>query len=158
MNTFHWHPLILVRELLKLKGRKLIHSATNHEKIPEAKVYPLQYVVKISAPVLVIKMECSNCAAGLPSADTAVQLSGQVMQSMLPSVRIGSAEQQIQTFKRRFMDQLTSFTSVEKKPHTSLARQHSFLRQLVQLRKIQNKQGTRRDLPQECKPIFENLK
>ncbi|KAB1221123.1 Sodium/hydrogen exchanger 7 [Morella rubra] len=66
-------------------GRKLIHSATNHEKIPEAKVYPLQYVVKISAPVLVIKMECSNCAAGLPSADTAVQLSGQVMQSMLPS-------------------------------------------------------------------------
>ena len=36
-------------------------------------------------------MVCSNCAAGLPSAVTAVQLSGHVMESMLPIVRIGSA-------------------------------------------------------------------
>lgn len=52
---------------------------------------PHQHVVKISAPVLVIKRVCSNCAAGLPSSVTVVQLSGHVMELMLPNVRIGSA-------------------------------------------------------------------
>lgn len=51
----------------------------------------IQVCVKISAPVLVIKIECSNCAAGLPSSVRVVQLSAHVMHSMLPSVRIGSA-------------------------------------------------------------------
>lgn len=51
----------------------------------------VNHLVKISAPVFVIKMVCSNCAAGLPSSVTAVQLSPHVMQSMLPIVRIGSA-------------------------------------------------------------------
>jgi len=36
-------------------------------------------------------MVCSNCAAGLPSAVSVVQLSGHVMESMLPIERIGSA-------------------------------------------------------------------
>lgn len=36
-------------------------------------------------------MVCSNWAAELPSAVTVVQLSGHVMPSMLPMVRIGSA-------------------------------------------------------------------
>lgn len=51
----------------------------------------IQACVKISAPLLVIKIECSNCAAGLPSSVRVVQLSAQVTHSMLPSVRIGSA-------------------------------------------------------------------
>lgn len=55
------------------------------------KNYQHQHLVKISAPVLVIKMVCSNCAAGLPSAVSVVQLSGHVMESMLPNVSIGSA-------------------------------------------------------------------
>jgi len=38
-------------------------------------------------------MVCSNCAAGLPSVVTVVQLSGHVMQSVLPIERIGSAVQ-----------------------------------------------------------------
>lgn len=50
-----------------------------------------QYLVKTSAPVLVIKMVCSNCAAGLPSAVKVVQLSDHVIHSVLPIVRIGSA-------------------------------------------------------------------
>ena len=60
-----------------------------------------QYVVKISAPVLVIKMECSNCAAALPSAVTVVQLSGHVIHSILPSVRIGSAVKREETLIKR---------------------------------------------------------
>lgn len=50
-----------------------------------------QHFVKISAPVLVIKMVCSNCAAGLPSAVKVVQLSGHVTHLIPPIVRIGSA-------------------------------------------------------------------
>lgn len=49
------------------------------------------YFVKISAPVLVIKIVCSNCAAGRPSLVTVVQLSSHVILSMVPSVRTGSA-------------------------------------------------------------------
>lgn len=74
---------------------------TNAESNKWLKQKSFRYVVKISAPTLVIKMECSNCAAGLPSAVTAVQLSGHVIQSMLPSVRIGSAVRQEETFNKR---------------------------------------------------------
>lgn len=51
----------------------------------------LQCFVKISAPVRVIRMVCSNCAAGPRSAVRVVQLSGHVIHSMLPIVRMGSA-------------------------------------------------------------------
>lgn len=44
---------------------------------------------------------CSNCAAGLPSAVKVVQLSSQVMHSVVPSVSIGSARM-VNVFKLQF--------------------------------------------------------
>lgn len=67
-------------------------------RILKKREIPYQHVVKISAPVLVIRIVCSNCAAGLPSAVRVVQLSGHVTHSMLPIVRMGSA------IKARFME------------------------------------------------------
>lgn len=64
-----------------------------------------QHFVKTSAPVLVIKIVCSNCAARLPSAVTVVHPSSQVMLSMLPMVRMGSVK--IELHKKN--EQISSF-------------------------------------------------
>lgn len=54
-------------------------------------MYIVHDVVRISAPDPVIRIVCSNCAAGPPSAVKIVHLSGHVTNSVVPMVRIGSA-------------------------------------------------------------------
>lgn len=59
-------------------------------------------VVRISAPVTVIRIVCSNCAAGPPSAVTTVHLSGHVTNSVVPMVRIGSVQKGTNQFIKEY--------------------------------------------------------
>lgn len=59
-------------------------------------------MVRISALVVVIRIVCSNCAAGPPSAVTIVHLSGHITNSVVPIVRIGSVQKGTNHFVRKY--------------------------------------------------------